>query len=200
MFKTVILNLEKYTNNKYEAEENKKSYRIVLDHIRAAVFLMANGVMPSNTDKGYFVRRLLRRAILHLDKLKMEGNQLHNPLDSIVQSYKAVYPNLLERKREIEEALNREEGQFRKTLEKGLREFQSFVLSRHPNKKGLIGVAWDQAILYGDDAFYLYQTFGFPKEIVKDLCLERNITFDESGFQEQVEKHKTISRAGAERV
>src|SRR3989344_1759757 len=99
VFQTAINNLEIYTENKYLEEESKKSYRIILDHVRGAVFLMADGIMPSNTEKGYFVRRLLRRAILHLDKLKMEGNQLHNPLDSIINSYKKHYPNLLNNKK-----------------------------------------------------------------------------------------------------
>lgn len=199
VFKTAIKNLEAYTEKKYDKEENRKSYRIVLDHIRAAVFLMTDGVMPSNVDRGYFVRRLLRRAILHLDKLKMNGNQLHNPLDTIVQMYKSVYPNLLPRKHEIENALNLEEQQFRKTLATGLRKFDSFVLTRQPNKKGLIGVAWDHAILYGDDAFFLYQTFGFPKEIMQDICLEKGIFFDAEGFQSEFEKHQELSRAGSEK-
>ena len=167
VFKTAIKNLETYTDKKYEEKANKQSYRIVLDHIRAAVFLMADGVMPSNTEAGYFVRRLLRRAILYLDKLQMEGNQLHNPLDSIVELYKAKYPNLFHRKREIEDALNNEEQKFRKTLKAGLRELSKMGLrvgklaKFDSSGKELESVGLSMT---GKNFFILYSTYGFPLE------------------------------------
>ena len=182
VFQTAINNLEIYTENKYLEEESKKSYRIILDHVRGAVFLMADGIMPSNTEKGYFVRRLLRRAILHLDKLKMEGNQLHNPLDSIINSYKKHYPNLLNNKKEIEDTLNKEEQQFRKTLETGLREFEKM-------SKGDIS---------GKNAFILFSTYGFPIEMTMELARERGLSVDLEVFKDEMKKHQDISRAGSE--
>lgn len=192
VFKTAINNLEAYTEGKYEDEENKKSYRIVLDHIRAAVFLMADGVMPSNVDKGYFVRRLLRRAILHLDRLKMDGNQLHNPLDSIVAAYKAAYPNLLQRKSEIENALNREEQQFRKTLERGLKEFNWRARTYAES-------APEKNELPASVAFELFATYGFPLELIVEEARERGLTVDEQQFQNRMEAHRIKSGAGAEK-
>lgn len=185
VFKTIITNLEAYTEKKYNDQANKKSYRIIADHIRAAVFLMADGVMPSNTEKGYFVRRLLRRAILHLDKLQMDGNQLHNPLDTIVQMYKSVYPNLLARKREIEDALNLEEQQFRKTLQMGKREFGQFAQA---------------GFVTGSNASTLFTTYGFPMELTTELAREQNIELrNMEGFGEDFERHRELSRAGAEK-
>ncbi len=185
VFDSVVANLEKHTSGKYTDEINKKSYRIVLDHIRAAVFLMSDGVMPSNTDQGYFVRRLLRRAILHLDKLHVEGNQLHNPLNSIVDSYKLHYPNLVTNMGVVEQALNQEEQQFRKTLTAGLREFEK--------------VSSGKQEVTGQDSFNLYSSQGLPIDMIIDLAKEKGMSVDIDGFNKHFESHKELSRAGSEK-
>ncbi|MSU55336.1 MAG: alanine--tRNA ligase [Candidatus Taylorbacteria bacterium] len=185
VFENVVANLELHTSNKYVDQHNKKSYRIALDHIRAAVFLMSDGVMPSNTDQGYFVRRLLRRAILHLDKLQIEGNHLHNPLSSIIDVYKLHYPNLLSNKDIVEQALNQEEQQFRKTLTSGLREFEKISNSSQE--------------VSGHDSFNLYSSHGLPIDMVIDLAREKGIRVDIEGFNKNFEAHKELSRAGSEK-
>jgi alanyl-tRNA synthetase len=97
-------------------------------------------------------------------------------------------------------AIQNEEEKFEGTLEKGLKEFNRFVLSTEPQDKyGRIGVAWSQGILYGKDAFYLYQSFGFPKELMEEICKEKDIRFDEEGFKEALKEHQEISRIGAEK-
>lgn len=215
VFGKAIKNLEAYTEKIYQDDENKKSYRIVLDHIRAAVFLMADGIMPSNVDKGYFVRRLLRRAILHLDNLQMDGNQLHNPLDSLVNSYKAIYPKLLDRKREIEGVLNHEEQQFRKTLSQGKKRMAQIGFFEFDEVDAV-----RNTISHGDprpeDFFDLYTTYGFPPELVFEDLAEKQRLLMESGymdepwlteerrrelvrgFQKLMMEHNNSSRAGAE--
>ncbi len=218
VFNISIKNLEKYTVKKYASEENQKSYRIILDHIRAAVFLMSDGVMPSNTDVGYFVRRLLRRAILHLDKLQMNGNQLHNPLDTVVLLYKAEYKNLLQQKREIEDLLNHEEQQFRKTLTNGLKEIEDmFAGFGEYNSETNEEIKEQGMEISGTNLFILFSTYGFPLELSLEKLKEydRRLTEMYSGrpleiteekirqlkieFQEEVKTHQEVSRAGAEK-
>jgi len=190
VFQAAIKNLEDHTDKKYDDEVNKKSYRIILDHIRAAVFLIADGVMPANVDRGYFVRRLLRRAILHLDKLGLAG-QIHGLLDAFVGEYEFFYGNFHDNKRIVEEMLNQEERQFRKTLKAGLKRFGRLAAALRSDD--------GEKILGGTEAFYLYQTFGFPKDLMEDLCVEKGIRLDESGFAAKLQTHKQISRAGAEK-
>ena len=191
VFDAIIKNLENYTEKKYSDPENKKSYRIVADHVRAAVFLMADGVMPSNTDQGYFVRRLLRRSILHLDKLKVAGNQLHNPLDTIVAAYKAAYRNLLANKRVIESAINSEEQQFRKTLERGLKEFNWYA------RTYVNGIEVNRE-LPASIAFELFTTYGFPFELIVEEARTRGLTVNEQQFQNRMKAHQIQSRSGIE--
>ncbi|MSR78767.1 MAG: alanine--tRNA ligase [Candidatus Taylorbacteria bacterium] len=185
VFVNVVSSLEQHTSRKYADESNRKSYRIVLDHIRAAIFLISDGVMPSNTDQGYFVRRLLRRAILHLDKLHIEGNQLHIPLNSIIEAYKLHYPGLISNRDIVEQALNQEEQQFRKTLTAGLREFEK--------------ISEGKKEVSGQDSFGLYSSHGLPIDMIIDLAREKGIRVDIEGFNRNFEGHKELSRAGSEK-
>jgi len=179
-------------------DSDEKSRRIIADHIKGAVFLISEGILPSNVERGYVLRRVLRRAMRYGKLLNLSENFLIPIVKKVIEFYGDVYPELKSKENEILTVIQKEEEKFGKTLGEGLKQFNDFVLRRKP-KNGKVGVAFDQLILYGREAFYLYQTFGFPKEIMQELCQEKNIKFDENGFEEEMKKHQEISRAGAEK-
>jgi len=172
-------------------DEQKVSERIVCDHIRAATFIIGdrNGVVPSNTDQGYILRRLIRRAIRHGRKLGIEGAFVRKVAGTYVNLYKSAYPEILDAQEKIFEELTREEEQFSNTLEKGLREFA---------KCG-------DKVLDGGFAFNMYETYGFPvemtlEEISKDPEMARKLVEDKfmAEFAAKEKEHQDRSRAGAE--
>ncbi len=177
---------------------SERSERIIADHIKSAVFLISEGIFPSNVERGYVLRRILRRAIRYGKFLNLPKNFLIPLAQKIIEIYKDVYPEVKSKETDVLTVIQNEEEKFEKTLDQGLKEFNDFVLRKEP-KRGRIGVAWDQSILYGKEAFYLYQSFGFPKEIMQEICKEKDIEFDEKGFNEEFEKHQKISRAGVEK-
>jgi len=169
-----------------EDEKQQTSMRIITDHLRASVFILGdeNPVLPSNVDRGYILRRLIRRAIRHGKLLGIEKEFLGEIAKVVVEVYKERYPLLKEKENFIFEELKKEENKFRNTLSKGLKKFEEFA----KNKK-----------ISGKDAFLLFQSFGFPFEITKELAKEKGIEVDEEGFWKEYEKHKEISRKGAEK-
>jgi len=164
----------------------RNSFRVIADHLRAAVFILGAGVLPSNTDRGYILRRLIRRMVRHSDILGMADNSLAELSAIVVSSYASIRPDMVEKEKEIQEAIQAEEKKFRQTLKNGLQEFDRLVLKSAGRDRRLPGF----------EAFYFYQSFGFPKEIMQELCAENNIIFDALGFEKEYEKHQDISRAG----
>jgi len=152
-----------------------KSKRIVADHVRTAVFMINDGVLPSNTDRGYILRRLIRRAIWHSSKMGAGGGEILSLVDPIVEKYQLQYPNILENVGMIKSEINKEIDKFGKTLDRGIKEFES-----------------------GErDAFLLFTSYGFPFELTRELARERGETIDESEFQKKMKEHQDLSRAGA---
>lgn len=170
LFEPIISKIRELGNNL-----DTKAERVVADHLRTSVFMITDGVIPSNTDQGYILRRLLRRAVRYADVLGIPKMQLSLIVEPIVSKYGGIYPNLLEKKEVIVEEINREEEKFRKTLEKGLKEFDK-----------------------GIDPFILFTTYGFPFELTKELAQEKGIVIDEEKFKKDLEKHQELSRVGAE--
>lgn len=158
-----------------------RSKRIIADHIRASVFLIADGVTPSNTDQGYILRRLLRRAIRHADKLGLPHGSLVPLALVIVDQYKEAYPNLSERQQHITREIEIEEAKFRKTLERGMKEFEKLSASD----------------ISGHDAFILFSTYGFPLELIQELATEKGVKVDRGGFEQEMEKHQDLSRTSS---
>ncbi|MBU1177748.1 alanine--tRNA ligase [Patescibacteria group bacterium] len=209
VFKPIIAKVEKEIGKSYVdcGEKTKKEIRIIADHVRAATMIMADdrGVGPSNVDQGYLVRRLIRRACLAGRRLGNEREYYLQPIAaSVIDFYKEdakltdFYSNVGEKSNFILEEIRKEEAKFGKALKKGLREFDKFAFSTEPlDKYGRIGKSWNQGILYGDSAFYFYQTYGFPKEIMQELCEEKKVKFDEEGFAEELEKHQALSRSAS---
>lgn len=164
------------------SKENKFAFRVFADHVRAATFMIADGVIPSNTEQGYFVRRLLRRAIRYQDILYPENEILTTTIESVVKEYRDAYPFIEEKGYEIIKTILSEETTFRKTLKKGLKEFEKLSSSN----------------ISGHDAFILFSTYGFPIELTVEMAKNKNIKVDTDGFREQMKKHQALSRAGAE--
>ena len=158
-----------------------KSKRIIADHIKAASFIIADGVVPSNTGQGYVLRRLIRRAIRHGKLIDMENNFTDKIAKVVIGIYKNAYPEVEQNKEKIFDELKSEEEKFNKTLERGLREF-----SRLSDKD-----------INGKDAFNLYQTYGFPIEITEELAKEKGMKVNKKAFYKELEHHQKLSRTAS---
>ncbi len=186
IFKDMIDLIVRISGTPYEGEA-KKSMRIIADHMRTAVFISADpaGIRPSNTDQGYILRRLIRRAIRHAKKLNMD---MSTPWEEeiatlILQKYKSYYKELEENAAIVLEVLKKEKEQFNRTLEKGLKEFEKATK--------------DTTIVDATTAFHLYDTYGFPIELTVELASERGITVDEEGFAQKFKEHQELSRTAS---
>ncbi len=155
------------------SQSDQKSERIIADHMRAAVFLLADGIVPSNKDRGYILRRLIRRSVTYGQKLGIEHDFTIDVANTVIENYSGVYPELKNPQIEIE--LKKEELKFRQTLGKGLKMLE---------KMGSIS---------GKDAFDLFQTYGFPFELTKEFAVVAN----PESFEEEFKKHQELSRTAS---
>ncbi len=184
-----------------------KSGRVFADHVRAAMFLIADGVRPSNKGTGYVLRRLMRRGIMHARQLTGEnetgGNSLSAghirlALESGINFYGEAYSELQINKGNILEVFEEEREKFVKTLDSGFRELNRLHRAGGHMESGAGGGEYKMfGELSGKDAFRIYQSFGFPREVMKDYCEERGARFDDKGFEEEFRKHQDLSKAGA---
>jgi alanyl-tRNA synthetase len=171
--------------NLYDYESNKKAERIIADHLRASIFLIADGVIPSNTAQGYILRRLLRRTIRYAKQLNLPEDIYERAVHVVGHDiYNDIYPELEEKKKIILEVILNEKNKFLKTLDRGLKEFEK--IANNPT-------------ISGKEAFDLYQSYGFPIEMVEELAKEKGLSVDVSEFQKQITAHKMLSTAGAEK-
>ena len=189
IFKDVIAKIEELSGLSYEDDANKSSMRIIADHYRSAVIICGDdaGIKPSNTDQGYIVRRLIRRAIRHARKLNIDINSDFDQIIAkmFIDKYKNTYKELERNESVVLDALKVEKTKFARSLETGLREFDKIV-SR------LNGDSIDAV-----NAFKLYDTYGFPIELTTELASEKGIKVDEEGFRAKFKEHQEKSRAGA---
>jgi len=213
LFKPLIKKIEEISNKKYEGE-NIKTFRIIADHLKAATFILAEGVEPSNVERGYVLRRLIRRAVRYGKQLGINDIFTFKIANVVIEMYRDVYLELSSNRMFIEEQLVREEEKFTKTLEKGLK-----VLEKMKPKKTISFLSksfFTEYGLSGDVLFNLYSTYGFPIEMsleeIKKLYQEYNreqgvsiteLTKDDENrilqqFHESLKKHQELSRAGAE--
>ena len=187
VWKDIIKTIESISNKPYVG--NEKSMRIIADHIRTSVFIAGDNALikPSNTDQGYILRRLIRRAIRHAKSLGIDINTNWEELIAIkiIDKYKKYYNELENNKDIILEVLKTEKTKFNRTLEKGLREFEKITKNLEGN------------ILNKDLAFKLYDTYGFPIELTVELANELNLKVDVDGFKEKFKAHQELSRAGS---
>ena len=164
-----------------------ESRRIVAEHLRSSMMIIADGGRPSNLDRGYVLRRLIRRFIRHLNKLQIDLNELPALIDLNIENLKEMYPELEKNKETIKTVIIEEKDKFVKTLANGEREFLKEI-SKLENTK----------ILPGKMVFRLYDTYGFPPEVTKELALENGYEVDLKEFEELFKKHQEKSRAGSE--
>lgn len=185
--------------------DNQEAFRVITDHIRGAVFMIGDGILPSNTEQGYFVRRLLRRAVRYADILAIPPGEFKNLADSVISIYQSHYTNLAEKRVEIKSAIATEEEQFRKTLENGLKQFNKISLQVHMSTKEVDGkkvLDKDSAVtkkaISAQNAFDLFTTYGFPIELTEEIAAEKDLLVDRPGFEKLMQEHREKSRAGAE--
>lgn len=174
--------IEKFSGKVYGTNDVEiYAFRVVLDHIRSATFLISDGVMPGNKDQMYFVRRLIRRAVRFARNLGVNENFTKDVASSFIETYKEEYKNLEEKRSEILSEIDKEESKFRVTLEKGIKQFEKVA----------------GANISGMDAFDLLQSYGFPIELTEELAKEKGITVDMISFAEEKNKHSESSRTAS---
>lgn len=186
----VIRQLSKISGS---SEKIERSFRIIADHIKSAVFILGdeNGITPGNLGQGYVLRRLIRRAIRHGRLIGIKERFTARLVDPVISIYAHVYPELEKNRKFIVDELEKEEVRFERTLDRGLVELERFVQKLKENKEDL---------LQGKDVFKLYDTYGFPVEFTAEICAEHGIRIDYDGFKTAFDRHKQISREGVERV
>jgi len=184
LFKDLKEELEKSIKIKEE-----KFLRIILDHFRAIAFLTSAGVVPSNLERGYILRRLIRRIIRIALKINLDELWYKKALEIISLKYGNFYPEVKNTEK-IYEVFLSEKEKFEKTLEKGLKEWQKILIEARKNNK---------KVIEGKTAFYLYESYGFPIEILEEMANEEMLEVDKKGFEESFLKHQEISRKGQEK-
>ena len=167
------------------ANEGQASLKVVADHIRSCSFLIADGVLPSNEGRGYVLRRIIRRACRHGNKLGATGNFFYKIVAALVAEMGASFPELVREQANIERVLKAEEEQFSKTLEQGLKILEHDLAEL----KG--------TVVPGDVVFKLYDTYGFPMDLTADIARERNLTVDEEGFEREMEAQRVRARSAS---
>jgi alanyl-tRNA synthetase len=186
LFEPIMSALGKLASKEYGRDgRDDTAMRVIADHARATAFLVADGVLPSNEGRGYVLRRIMRRAVRYGKYLGLEKSFLDKVTATVIDEMHEAYPHLLDAGPLLEKVVNNEEERFRETLEHGL-----LLLDEELNR--LAGTA--DAIISGPFIFKLYDTFGFPFDIVRDIALEKGVGFDEPGFLEEMEKQREKSR------
>ena len=184
LFSPVMDELEKLQN-----VDNIQSRRIITEHLRSSMMIINDGGRPSNVDRGYILRRLLRRMTRHMNKLEIDLDLLPNIVDISIDSLKELYPELDLNREEIKKVIVEEKDKFVKTLKNGEREFEKAMNRVKSQGKDLI----DAAVV-----FNLYETYGFPPEMTEELAIENGLKVDLEGYQKLYEEHQAKSRMGSE--
>ena len=172
------------------AAERSSSERIIADHLRAASFILADGITPGRVDQPYVLRRIIRRAIREGKKLGIEKPFVSAVAKAVIDTFKGVYPELEANEKTIVSELDREEAQFVSTLGNGIKELQKLI-DRVP-------AFVERKVISGKNAFNLYETYGFPIELTIEMAGEQGFSVDLPGYEEAYRKHQELSRAGAE--
>ena len=169
--------------------DNIESRRIIAEHLRSSMMVISDGGRPSNVDRGYILRRLIRRMVRHLRKLQINLNELGELIDLNIDTLKEMYPELHQNSNKIKSVIIEEKDKFEKTLERGEREFNKIV-NRMKNE--------GQDTISGQDLFTLYETYGFPPEVTQDLAREAGLKVDTTEFDKLFKEHQEKSRMGSE--
>ena len=180
LFQPIITGIENITGTKYN--KNKVSHHVIADHIRMLSFAIADGAMPSNEGRGYVLRRILRRASRYGRMLKKKDPFLYKLVDQVIEVMGESFPELVDKKTHIQKVIESEEISFNSTLERGLIHFEKYV-NNNAN------------IISGDEAFKLYDTYGFPLDLTQLMAREHGLEVDETGFHKNMKKQRDRAKA-----
>jgi alanyl-tRNA synthetase len=187
LFAPIISAVESISGLSYGRNtETDTSMRVIADHMRAVAFLLSDGLIPSNEGRGYVLRRIIRRASRHAKLLGLEGSVLYKLIDSVADAMGNVYPELIQEKDRSSKVLMIEEERFTKTLEQGMRILDSVIDGLKKEGKNTIP---------GDELFKLYDTYGFPLDLARDIAMDNHLLIDEDGFNREMEIQKERARA-----
>lgn len=185
VFLPIIKEIEKISKKKYGKDDgDTKAMRIIADHIKASVFILSESIQPSNTEHGYVLRRLIRRAVRYGKFLMIQNNFTRRIADIVIRLYKEDYPELSKHEEFILNEIEKEETRFREMIAAGLRYFNKITQTLKQK-------------ISGKDAFLLYQSYGFPIEVTLELAKEKNLKVDIEGFEKEQKKHQELSRTAA---
>jgi alanyl-tRNA synthetase len=188
LLRDIIRATEEISGKRYGSDpENDISFRVIADHARAAAFVIADGVVPTNEGRGYVLRRIMRRALRHGRLLGFEGTFFFQVTDSVIRLFGSAYPELVERKSYVTDVVRNEEERFADTLGKGLG-----LLEQAINTVRQSGAS----TLNGEVAFRLYDTYGFPLDLTEDFLSSEGLTLDRAGFDRAMEEQRTRAREG----
>ena len=192
LFTSIIAEVENLSQN-YE----QRAVRIIADHLRASTFLVADGVVPANTDQGYILRRLLRRSVRQADVLGMPRQALSKIAEVVIKNYQEAYPELKAKSDNIVQIINNEEDHFRKTLAKGFKElekeFDTYKKNQNSTQQNQQKEQLDSKLV-----FKMVTTYGLPIELVTEMAAERNLIVNREQFDNDMAEHQQKSRAGAQ--
>jgi len=187
LFRDIIQSISSHTGVPYgKSPGTDASIRVVADHARASAFLISDGLMPANEGRGYVLRRIIRRALRHLRLLGTEDPLLYKVLEAVVSSMGSVYPELVEERERAAKVVLSEEERFSRTLRQGMRILDD-LLGRMR--------AGGEKVIPGGEIFKLYDTFGFPVDLVRDIALDSGLELDEAGFNAAMESQRERARA-----
>ena len=201
IFKTVIDFINSKATVKYQDSESaKKSYRIITDHLRSSMFVLGDirGVVPSNVGQGYILRRFIRRSVNHARNIGFDVKYFADIIDLFVDKHGVDYKDVASKREFIKEELAKEVEKFSKALEEGHKEFNKVIngIEKHKQFAALKGETVEN-IISGKACFRLYDTFGFPFELTRELAAERGYETDEEGFKKSFEEHQEKSRSAS---
>lgn len=190
VIKELLNEVEKKSGTKYGSNhKTDMSLRVITDHLRAMTFLVSDGVIPSNEGRGYVLRRLIRRAYRHGKLLGIKGDFLNNLSMKVIDLWKDVYPEIKEKEVQIKKIVKIEEEKFQETIDQGINILNDYINKIEKQKKN---------ILDGESAFKLYDTYGFPLDLTKEILSEHNLSVDEEEFNIQMEKQRVRARKARE--
>lgn len=183
---SILRKVEEISKYKYGSNEAKDiSVRVITDHARAMTFLVSDGVLPSNEGRGYVLRRLIRRASRHGKLLGINGEFLSEVVNVVINSWEVEYKDIKEKEEQIKRIIKAEEAKFQETIDQGISILEDYI--NEMKEKG-------ETILSGENAFKLYDTYGFPLDLTKEILLERNLSLNEEEFKLYMEEQRNRAR------
>jgi len=183
-FLPVVKEIEKISKKSYGKDEKEtRAMRIIADHVKASVFILAEKIEPSNTERGYVLRRLIRRAVRFAKIIGIDKSFTRQVAETVIRMYSGDYSNLKQNADFILSEIFKEEARFKETLESGIKIFNKFAKNKQ---------------IFGKDAFLLYQSYGFPIEMTIELGKEKGIQVDIEGYKKEYEKHQALSRTATQ--